>query len=75
LPGERRQYSIRLLPSCAGEVGAQMPTVKQVFGWLVVIFLIFFIVTQPTQAANITRNLWNLLVEIGHGIADFITAL
>jgi hypothetical protein len=52
-----------------------MPTVKQVFGWLVVIFLIFFIVTQPTQAANITHNLWNLLVEIGHGIADFITAL
>ena len=50
-------------------------TLKQVVGWLVVIFLIFYIVTQPTQAADATRNLWNLLVDIGHGFADFLTAL
>jgi hypothetical protein len=52
-----------------------MPTTRQVVGWLVVIFLIFFIVTQPGQAAEIAHNLWNLIVEIGHGFANFISAL
>lgn len=50
-------------------------TLKQVVGWLVVIFLLFYIVTQPTQAAAATRNLWELFVNIYHGIADFLTAL
>lgn len=50
-------------------------SVKQVFGWLVVIFLIFYIVTQPSHAADIVHGIWNLLVTVYHGIADFITSL
>jgi hypothetical protein len=55
--------------------GVAQMTLKQVVGWLVVIFLLFYIVTQPTQAAAATRNLWELIVNIYHGIADFLTAL
>jgi hypothetical protein len=50
-------------------------TTKQVVGWLVVLFVIFFIVTQPNQAADIAHNLWDLIVNVYHGVADFVVAL
>ena len=48
---------------------------KNVVGWLVVIFVVFFIVTQPSQAANIAHNIWDGIVNIFHGIGDFISSL
>lgn len=48
---------------------------KKVILWAVVIFLLFFIVTQPSQAANITRTIWDAIVNIFHGISDFISSL
>ena len=48
---------------------------KKIVGVLAVIFVIFFIVTQPAQAADITRTLWDALVNIAHGISDFLTSL
>ncbi len=50
-------------------------TTKKVVGWLVVIFVVFFIVTQPSQAANIAHDLWNGIINIFHGIGDFISSL
>jgi hypothetical protein len=50
-------------------------TLKTVIGWLVVIFLLFFIVTQPTQAASIVTTIWNGILNIAHGVAEFITSL
>lgn len=44
-------------------------------GVLALIFVLFFIVTQPTQAADITRTIWDAVVNIAHGISDFITSL
>lgn len=41
----------------------------------VVIFLLFFIVTQPTQAADITHNLWHGTVNVAHGVASFVGQL
>ena len=52
-----------------------MPTTKQVVGWLIVIFLIFYIVTQPSQAADIAHNIWDVAVNVYHGIANFISDL
>jgi hypothetical protein len=48
---------------------------KKVVGVLALIFVLFFIVTQPTQAADITRTLWDATVNIAHGISDFLTSL
>ena len=48
---------------------------KKLVGPLVGIFLIFFVVTQPNQAADITHNLWNGTVNVAHGVADFVDKL
>jgi hypothetical protein len=48
---------------------------KKLIGPAVVVFLIFFIVTQPSQAADITHNLWHGTVNVAHGVADFVDKL
>jgi hypothetical protein len=48
---------------------------KKLIGAAVGLFLIFFIVTQPTQAADITHNLWDGTVNVAHGVADFVDKL
>lgn len=48
---------------------------KKIVGVAALIFVIFFIVTQPSQAADITRTIWHALVNIAHGISSFITSL
>jgi hypothetical protein len=48
---------------------------KKVVGVLAAIFVIFFIVTQPSQAADITHTLWDGIVNIAHGFADFLNSL
>jgi hypothetical protein len=50
-------------------------TTKTVIGWLAVLFILFFIVTQPTQAASIVSTLWQGIVNIAHGVSDFITSI
>lgn len=59
----------------SGLSGEAQMTTKKVVGWLVVIFVVFFIVTQPSQAANIAHDLWNGIINIFHGIGDFISSL
>jgi hypothetical protein len=48
---------------------------NKVIGWLLLIFVVFFIVTQPSQAADIAHSLWNGIVNIFHGIGDFVSNL
>ena len=42
---------------------------------LVVAFVLFYIVTSPDQAANITSAGWSGLVNIAHGIGAFFNKL
>ncbi len=48
---------------------------KKVFGLALGVFVIFFIVTQPGQAADITHNIWHGTVNVAHGVADFVDRL
>lgn len=48
---------------------------KNLIGAAVAVFLVFFIVTQPNQAADITHNLWDGTVNVAHGVADFVNRL
>ena len=48
---------------------------KKVLGWLVVIFLIWFIITSPTAAAAAVNNLLNALRAVGNSLATFFTSL
>ncbi len=48
---------------------------KKVLGWLVVIFLIWFLITNPTGAAAAVTNLLNALKSVGNSLATFFTSL
>lgn len=43
-------------------------TIRRIIGWLVLLFIIFFILTQPATAADLFRSVFN-------GIGDAVTAL
>jgi hypothetical protein len=45
---------------------------KKILTWALVIFLIYFVVSRPTAAANITKSIGNWLVDMGRGFGDFI---
>jgi hypothetical protein len=48
---------------------------KKVVGWLVVIFLVLFIASNPAGAARMTRSLGADLSHIASGFGDFFSRL
>lgn len=40
-----------------------------------VAFVIFFIVTSPDNAANVTHGLWSVTVDVAHSIGRFLSQL
>jgi hypothetical protein len=40
-----------------------------------IVFVIFYIMTSPDQAANITTGAWNTAVNVAHGLGDFVNKL
>ena len=50
-------------------------TWKKVVGWAIVIFLAWFLITNPTGAAQAATNLLNGLKAVGNSLATFFTSL
>ena len=48
---------------------------KSLTWFFVVVFLIFFAATSPEAAANATRALWDLLVQLFNGLSVFVQDL
>jgi hypothetical protein len=48
---------------------------KKIFWYAVLAFLIFFVLTEPGQAANFVHHLWNGIVNAAHALRDFFTSL
>ncbi|HEY0359844.1 MAG TPA: hypothetical protein VGD11_14785 [Mycobacteriales bacterium] len=48
---------------------------KKIVTWVLVGFLVFYIVTQPTQAANIFRQLGSGVAGIATGFGNFVSNL
>lgn len=48
---------------------------KKLVGALAGIFAIFFVVTQPNQAADITHTVWHGTVNVFHGVGNFVDKL
>jgi hypothetical protein len=48
---------------------------KKVAGWAVVVFLAWYLFTQPVAAGNAVHNLFNLLQQAGSSIATFLTSI
>jgi hypothetical protein len=49
--------------------------VKKIVTWAIVIFLAFYLVTNPTGAAHAMTNLLNLLRNAGNSLATFFNSL
>jgi hypothetical protein len=48
---------------------------KLVIAGIVVLYLIFYIMTSPTQAADIVHNSWHVAVNVAHGVGNFVDKL
>jgi hypothetical protein len=49
--------------------------VKKVLTWALVIFLVFFVVSRPSAAAQVVRSIGNGLLNIGQGFGAFFSNL
>jgi hypothetical protein len=50
-------------------------TIKKILGWATVIFLAWFLITNPVGAAHFLTNLVNAFKAVGHSLAAFFAAL
>ncbi|GAA3382758.1 hypothetical protein [Cryptosporangium minutisporangium] len=48
---------------------------KKFLKWGAVALLVFFVVTQPADAAGVVRSMTNGLVNIASGMSAFVTNL
>jgi hypothetical protein len=48
---------------------------KKIITWAIVIFLAFYLLTQPHGAANAITGLVNLLKTAGNSLATFVNSL
>ncbi len=48
---------------------------KQVFGWLTIAFILFYVIKDPTGAAHIIHDIGNFLSAVASGIANFFNSL
>ena len=48
---------------------------RKIITWAIVIFLVFYLLTQPSGAANVINGLLNLLKDAGNSLATFVNSL
>jgi len=51
------------------------PTMKKVVGWLLVLFLVWYLLTNPDGAAAFGRNVLHGLQSAGQSLAKFVSSL
>jgi hypothetical protein len=47
--------------------------VKKALSWIAVAFFVFYVVTQPGDAANLMRSLGEGMRDIGTGFGTFVS--
>jgi hypothetical protein len=48
---------------------------KKVIGWAIVIFIVYYLATDPTGAANFVHHIWNGLKTAASSMATFVNSL
>jgi len=54
---------------------AELIVLKKIITWAIVIFIVFYLLTQPQGAANVINNLLHLLRNAGNSLATFVNSL
>lgn len=52
-----------------------MPPIKKIIAWILVIFLLYAILTNPGAAADIVGSIWDLLYSGVQNIFEFFNEL
>ncbi len=53
-----------------------MPTkVKTLLTWIVVIFLVYAVATNPNRVAGVITSIWDLIYATFHGFGQLFSAL
>ncbi|MBA3277890.1 MAG: hypothetical protein H0U22_04075 [Geodermatophilaceae bacterium] len=50
-------------------------TIRRIIAWLVLLFVIFFIVTQPETAAGLVRSIFSGIGDAVSALASFFRSL
>ena len=48
---------------------------KKVITWAIVIFIVYYLATQPTSAANLVHHAFNGIHAAGTSLATFVNSL
>jgi hypothetical protein len=48
---------------------------KKVITWAIVIFIVYYLATEPTAAAHFVHNIWNGIKTAASSMATFVNAL
>ena len=46
---------------------------RQVLTYLIIIFIVWWVIQEPANAAHLVHNIGNLLTTAAHGLSNFIT--
>lgn len=48
---------------------------KQIFGWIAIAFVLFYLIKQPAGAAHVVHNLGTFLSSAASGFSSFLSSL
>ena len=48
---------------------------KQIFGWIAIAFVLFYLIKQPTGAAHVVHNIGTFLSSAASGFSSFLSSL
>ena len=48
---------------------------KSILGWVVLAFIVWWILVEPTAAAHVVHNIGAFLSSAAHGISTFLTSI
>jgi hypothetical protein len=65
-----QQPSVSLRPP-----GGERDVLKKLITWAIVLFIIFYLATQPVAAANAVHNAFDGLKHAGNSLATFFNSL
>jgi hypothetical protein len=49
--------------------------IRKIITWIFLVFLVFFIVSNPTKAANVSHNIWHGVTVAAQGASAFVDDL
>jgi hypothetical protein len=75
LVGKHRRLSYGGDKSGLGRVQGGALNLKQLLGYAVIAFLLFFVIKDPSGAAHIVNDIGNFLSSVARGFSSFLDSL